>query len=1782
MRIGIVYGHISSNYGDIAINYGTAAMLRRLAPAASVHVVLLNLPESQLAAAEGAFKGIEDISFRILQTRDKMRTGISSDYSNLALATEYVLDPARFIADAGLTGCDVVLYNSGEYVFAYQDRGNPVDLVWRVLPALAAKAAGMRFISLPSTFGPFESPSLAPMLRAFFSLNDAFAVRESTSAEIVAKFLGGPPLRVLLDPSFFMSTPQPSAPDDEAILGLVMRLDGFGLRAGTFYEPGKYLTAYGEEGFNASTSFKFAIAAARSFLDRVGGKVHLIIASYRADHDLTQAIAQALTEQGYGDRLRVVQPASVSEYQEELARTSFIVASRFHACILGLLLGRPVMGVYFNEHGHKMPGLFNMLGVPDYCGNLSKTSPESFAESVVPLFLKREQAFAEMPERLHTMQEETIEWLKRAMESKHVIKRKEIAAASKAYVRGVEAVRTLTVPDIIPVLYREAVRLKAELNITKVKLNTTRKEATRLRAELAKEKRTVQAVRSSFSFQLGSMLIRPVRRPGRIVISLAYRLLRKTPRGLKKAIAKIASKSKMLTSVESYATRAVQHSIIQKKPLTEGSSLPASGAWQFDAVTREPDLAEQEKLAWSFLERFKEIVMSRPGLPLVVVSSGNKRIGEANRATRCMMFARELASVGIPVIYVYYRFKGGREFASYEGGYLLQMPNDFFHRWIGSIAALDTTAERLFICSIPDAPSVREIELFRYHGWKVIYEVRDDWEELQKSGGGKWYNIEYERLCCRQADFVTTVSISLKDKMILMGAHPDRTFLIPNGLGRNFLENARPSFEQRRAGYHGNGTIGYFGSLTERWFDWHLLLTTASRRPDLKFEIIGFDAPDNLSPPGNVTILGPKNHEQIIEIASNWSIAIILFKKTKLAEGVDPIKIYEYLALGIPCVACWMPQTKDHPLTFHYQDDSRFEQVLDMALQYKPSPDDWERTEALVAGSTWDQRLRMTLSLAGIDISHTKAGLTLGSSYGAVRSLQVPPRRFLPEISSKEHTALMILHYSLPYHSNGYAIRSQGLLSGLRNTSWDVIPYTRPGYPLFSEYSGTEREVELSDVDGIAYHHLKVPAMRSMRTDYSNFGDYVEESAKILESLARTIRPSLIHAASSHPTALPALIAARRVGIPFVYEVRGLWEITEVSTDLSSSGTEFFELKRSLEALVCKEADHVITLTKGLLDELVLRGVKEENISIVSNCVDVERFHPLPLNKDLHAKLGLSDAPTIGYIGSFVAYEGLDDLIRAASILKKEGIKFNLLLVGDGKAMDELRGLVRELNLNKEVFLTGHVPFSDVGQYYSLIDIAVFPRKPVPVCEMVSPLKPLEAMAMGKVVVASSVDALKEIVIHGETGLVFEKGNVRDLARKLAQAIMGKDLSIKLGSNGLSWVREQRPWDGAAKEVVAIYENIIPKTKVHISAESDSSGSRPRPATQSTILVAGHDLKFIDRLFEEFSIQGYTVLLDKWGGHNQHDEATSNELLDKADIIICEWCLGNAVWYSRNKRPGQKLIVRFIEQERYTDFPRRVIMDKVDKMIFVGSHVKRETIPRFGWESWPREKFTLMPVYVDVSAFNLPKESDVRFNIGICGFVPQRKRLDRAIDIIEKLRQEDERFRLYAKGKMPQDYPWMRGRHEEMQYYERVMDRINTSDLLKDALCFDGWGVDMPYQWYQKIGFILSVSDLEGFHLSVVEGAASKAIPILMRWEGAQEIYPEDWSYDTVDEAARAILDIVQSGRFEEIAESRHVFVREHFDIGRVSRMWLEVIEGDRSSIDKTATSDSALQGQET
>lgn len=368
----------------------------------------------------------------------------------------------------------------------------------------------------------------------------------------------------------------------------------------------------------------------------------------------------------------------------------------------------------------------------------------------------------------------------------------------------------------------------------------------------------------------------------------------------------------------------------------------------------------------------KKVALSRRDSPLVVISSTTKRIGEANRANCTMMFALELSSAQVPVIYVYARPKGSREFVQYAGEYLLQLPNDLFHLWSGSIADFDSGGNKLFIASMPDAYTIPEVGLFRYHNWKVVYEVRDDWEEFHKAGVGKWYDPEYESFLCMNADFVTTVSITLKNKMLSMGSSPDRTYLVPNGLTRDFLENAKGSFVRRRSGYRGNGTIGYFGSLTASWFNWPLLIKVASRRKDLRFEIIGFNAPNDLEIPPNMALMGPNNHKEIIEIASKWSIGIIPHLNGKMVEGTDPIKIYEYLALGLPCVSCLMPQIKNYPMTFIYETDLKFEEVLDRALKYTHSESEWARTEAFVVESTWEKRVKMTLSHAGIEFSKVR------------------------------------------------------------------------------------------------------------------------------------------------------------------------------------------------------------------------------------------------------------------------------------------------------------------------------------------------------------------------------------------------------------------------------------------------------------------------------------------------------------------------------------------------------------------------------------------------------------------------------------------------------------------------------------------------------------------------------------------------------------------------------------------------------------------------------------------
>ncbi len=408
-----------------------------------------------------------------------------------------------------------------------------------------------------------------------------------------------------------------------------------------------------------------------------------------------------------------------------------------------------------------------------------------------------------------------------------------------------------------------------------------------------------------------------------------------------------------------------------------------------------------------------------------------------------------------------------------------------------------------------------------------------------------------------------------------------------------------------------------------------------------------------------------------------------------------------------------------------------------------------------------------------------------------------------------------VLHNSLPYSSGGYATRAQGLALGLQAAGLEVVALSRPGFPRDTKPELLDAALPAEDViEGVRY----LRADRPLRDAETSIAAYVPAAADVMEAQLRALRPEIVVAASAYLSALPALIAARRLGLPFIYEVRGFWEITRISRNPALEQSAFFKVQRLLEAEIGRHADHVFTLTGPMRDELVGRGVPAEKITLLPNSCDPERFTPRPRDAGLAARLGIpADVPVIGYIGTFVQYEGLDDLARAAALLRRRGLVFRLMLVGNentsgterGPITTEIERVAAEEGLADWLILPGRVPHAEVEAYYSLIDVAPFPRKPQPVTEMVSPMKPLEALAMEKAVVVSSVRALTEMVADGETGLVFAKGDVESLADVLARLIGDAGLRARLGRAGRAWVAESRTWTETAREAKAEIDRVL-------------------------------------------------------------------------------------------------------------------------------------------------------------------------------------------------------------------------------------------------------------------------------------------------------------------------------------------------------------------------------------
>ncbi len=403
------------------------------------------------------------------------------------------------------------------------------------------------------------------------------------------------------------------------------------------------------------------------------------------------------------------------------------------------------------------------------------------------------------------------------------------------------------------------------------------------------------------------------------------------------------------------------------------------------------------------------------------------------------------------------------------------------------------------------------------------------------------------------------------------------------------------------------------------------------------------------------------------------------------------------------------------------------------------------------------------------------------------------------KVSRTSGKIVHVLNKSLP-EVNGYTIRSSEIVEHQKNSNLNPVVVTKLGWP----YTQKVKESIVKEVhNGIEHYRLyddtgNAILNRVPMSDY--FRIYGDQFGRAL----RKIQPDLVHAASNFQNALPALKVAQKYNIPSVYEVRGLWHDTQCTKTAGFENSERYLLHENYELICCHIADRVVAISKSLKDHLITLGVPEEKIYFVPNGVDVKKFSPQSPNLKIQKKLDLEDKLVIGFIGSVTHYEGLDYLLKALAELKKTKLKFKFVLVGDGKALPELKLLAYELNLEDVITFVGRVPHNEVKEYYSVIDVFPFPRTSAKVCQLVTPLKPFEVMAMGKLVLVSDIPALREMVIEGETGLVFKSEDVASLVKCLKEV----DDNKHLAKQGRRWVEKNRAWDKLADRYQEVYEGI--------------------------------------------------------------------------------------------------------------------------------------------------------------------------------------------------------------------------------------------------------------------------------------------------------------------------------------------------------------------------------------
>ena len=312
------------------------------------------------------------------------------------------------------------------------------------------------------------------------------------------------------------------------------------------------------------------------------------------------------------------------------------------------------------------------------------------------------------------------------------------------------------------------------------------------------------------------------------------------------------------------------------------------------------------------------------------------------------------------------------------------------------------------------------------------------------------------------------------------------------------------------------------------------------------------------------------------------------------------------------------------------------------------------------------------------------------------------------------------------------------------------------------------------------------------------------------------------------------------------------------------------------------------------------------------------------------------------------------------------------------------------------------------------------------------------------------------------------------------------------------------------------------------------------------VLIASHDNKFLNQVLLELKGNNQIeIRFDNWKTTAQHDQKLSEQLLDWADIILCEWAVGPAVFYSQNKKEHQKLLIRLHRFEITTERPYEIKAENVDSFIVVSDYIKDFCIKNYHWHE---DIITVMPQFADTHHFDRSKISGYEYNLGLLGCIPSLKRLDRSLDILEELRKKDKRYVLYIKSKMPWEVPFIWNKEEERAYYSKQFNRIESSHWLKDAVVFDGYGNDVAV-WFRKIGWILSTSDIEGCHTAVAEAMSSGSQAAIFDWPGSAGVYSNNEIFSSPTDAAHHILNNSEFNKNQIQSQREYCFNK--FDISK-------------------------------